>query len=637
MAVAVLDLNRAVQVAREKAQDPRAAALLDQIAARRNQKVTEMNRFAELCDRWDNLYYPNEFTTGGASHWAQYAKPGRPHVSINAYPTYVEVPAALQSVEPVENMVSPGDSPTLRALTAAVERLYFAWKEDVEFELLAHQAAIVKALYGRTAGKVYWDDENKRPGISIVDQPRNLWLGWSSTDYRKLDWVLYTYRIGADAAQEDWGVVFEQGIGSDGSKFPVVRPFGSQGQDGMLQEPARSWLTEEYLMAEVYDYWYKVPTEKTQFGRPTKFETRNAIFIGNLLVQDEAHREYGGRMPYVPLFNTYIPGVPDGRPEYYDIEQLLREKDERMTAGAQMISRTVTGQFWQLVGPEAPLSISPGLKPKADEVIAPGAGNRIEAIQPWMPEFQLEQYLNRLDRDLTDVSGLNDLLRGLAPASVLSSSKAIASLVANYETRIRMKRDLLYRWRKGMWDLARTIWAEKVGVEPVAEGLRTVKRIEVTPPNLTPRDDMEASQIAANLTNNKLWSARRAMDRVVVDDPEQEQNIIREEQTDATLNPAAVQVMAQLLALLQQLGIQQQGVDQMVQSQAQSLAAVRGLQPAQAGTQSLNAPAEQVTRRPDQLPANAQGGAEGDKALLQTQIKEGEPSNRILTQQNIAG
>jgi hypothetical protein len=33
-----------------------------------------------------------------------------------------------------------------------------------------------------------------------------------------------------------------------------------------------------------------------------------------------------------------------------------------------------------------------------------------------MPEFQLEQFLTRIDREMVDVSGLNDLLRGLAPA-----------------------------------------------------------------------------------------------------------------------------------------------------------------------------------------------------------------------------
>ena len=92
------------------------------------------------------------------------------------------------------------------------------------------------------------------------------------------------------------------------------------------------------------------------------------------------------------------------------------------------------------------------------------------------------------------------------------------------------------------------------------------------------------------------------------------------------------------MALLQQLGMQQQqmAAQQMMQQQQQSLAAVRGLQPDLAGSQSLNAPEDQQPRRPDQLSAGAPTGGGENKALLQTQIKEGEPSNRILTQQSIA-
>ena len=78
-----------------------------------------------------------------------------------------------------------------------------------------------------------------------------------------------------------------------------------------------------------------------------------------------------------------------------------------------------------------------------------------------MPEFQLEAYLSRLDRELQDISGLNDLLRGLAPAQVLSSSKAINALVANYEARITLRRRLFYQWRMDVWALVKTVWGVK--------------------------------------------------------------------------------------------------------------------------------------------------------------------------------
>ena len=224
-----------------------------------------------------------------------------------------------------------------------------------------------------------------------------------------------------------------------------------------------------------------------------------------------------------------------------------------MTSGSQLMHNIVNAQYWQLTGPEAPDQVPLGLRPKANQVIAPGAGNRIEGIQPWMPEFQLESFLARIDREMVDVSGLNDLLRGLAPAAVMSSSKAINALVANYETRISMKRDLYYRWRtRPVGDWSGAVWAAK---EPDLEGvLLGTGRLDIMSPSLTPRDDMETAQIARTLVDGKLWSAVRGMDRTGVDDPEAEQNIIRAEQTDAALNPAAVQVMAQLAQVLQSLG-----------------------------------------------------------------------------------
>ena len=148
-----------------------------------------------------------------------------------------------------------------------------------------------------------------------------------------------------------------------------------------------------------------------------RFETWNAIFIGNALIQRKKHPEYKGLLPYVPLTNTLIPGTTMGRPEFYDIEQLIREKDERFSEAAQMMSRAINGQYWQLVGPESPDVVPPSLRPTPNQVVGPGAGNRIEAISPWMPTFQIEQHLARIDRELNDVSGLNDLLRGLGPTA----------------------------------------------------------------------------------------------------------------------------------------------------------------------------------------------------------------------------
>jgi len=436
-------------------------------------------------------------------------------------------------------------------------------------------------------------------------------------------------------------------IDGEGKSYPYLLPVNAFG----------SWTSARRAMwaggsIEVLDFWYRQPKSKTPPKnnklKPVTHDTWNAIIVGNRVAQNMKFTEYEGVIPYVPLFNTYIPGVPNGRPELFDIEQLIREKDERMTQVSQLMHNVLNAQYWQLVGPESPDQVPLGLRPKPNQVVAPGAGNRIEGIQPWMPSFQAEENMSRIDREMVDVSGLNDLLRGMAPASVMSSSKAINALVANYETRISMKRDLYYKWRKDIWEMVRRVWAAK---EPDLEGILLGSgRLDITSPSLTPRDDMEQAQIARTLVDGKLWSALRGMDRTGVDDPEAEQNIIRAEQTDASLNPAAVQVMAATAVQLQSMGFanaQQAaaavggpGEEEQVPEEAgggmADMRALLGAGEGQVGSGEQPMPANEA------MPANVEGappGAgpmqEGSQVMAQTMVKGGEASNRLMFQQEI--
>ena len=298
----------------EEMGDEEAASMLREVSARMDTKRAEMSRFQDLCHRWDNLYYPDQLTEYGPDHWPEDPNlhiPGRAHVSVNAYPVYVDVPASLQSVPPIEN-IAPADprQEQNRELAAAVERVYFAWKDEVDFEMKAHKAAVTKGLYGRTAAKVWWDADAKRPDISIIDQPRNLWLGFSSTDYNRLDWCVYAYRVHPDTAMEEFGV----DIARDKSGYPFVRPAIGNNLTATRSGGMRDWLTgDDSHMVEVVDYWYKMPKGEVVIGKRTDMETCNAVMVGNKMVRSAKHPEYRGVLPFIPVFNTFIPGVPDGR------------------------------------------------------------------------------------------------------------------------------------------------------------------------------------------------------------------------------------------------------------------------------------------------------------------------------------
>ena len=281
---------------------------------------------------------------------------------------------------------------------------------------------------------------------------------------------------------------------------------------------------------------------------------------------------------------------------------------------AQMIQSIVGGQMWQLVGAEAPDEVPPNALPKPGRVATPGPGNELRAIQPFIPQFQIEAYVGRIDRELTVATGLNDLLLGLAPAQVLGSSRAIAALIANYESRLAPKRKVFYSWIKQVWEMCARIWEEKDNnVSRLIDG---EYRIEIIAPELTPRDTLELASTAINLVQNRLWSAERAMDRVGVEDPIGEKELIRDEQTDATLNPAAVATMTQVIAQMQQMQMQNQQAtqEQLMMTQQQAQNAQRTLTSPVPGDQSLNQPENQAQLPPEANAANA--AAPGEENLL---------------------
>jgi hypothetical protein len=590
-------------------------------AMNRKQMVEpEQNRMRALYRRFDHYYHPQTFTLGGADHWAEDPSArlsGRSHVSVNVHASYVQIPASLQAVTPVVNYVPTGPTMEERSQAARRERLFYAWWDANDFDLKLEEAALLKALYGNTAAKIYYDPIKKMPRVQIVDTPENLYVGYGTSDYTRVDWALYSYGQSPQSVLEDWGV--DVIPVNDGNKwFPYTSssthddPIASIYLNSYHRDPIRYQTAYDQMKIEVIDYWYKHAT--TPGKAPL---VCNAIIVGNTVVKRTEHPELEGVIPYIMLRNSMIPGSPYGKPELYDIEQLLREKDEKITAQAQMIHSVVGGQMWQLVGSDAPDEVPANAIPKPNQVATPGAGNRIESINPFIPQFQVEDFNKRIDRELAVVSGLNDLLLGLAPSSVLGSSRAIAQLMANYEARISPKRKLLYSWIQQVWEVCARVWENKD--KAIANIIEGEYQIAITPPELTPRDTIELAQTAVNLVQNRLWSAERAMDRMGVTDPEGEKEAIRDEQTDATLNPAAVQTMGSLIQMFNQMQ-QQAPPDAAAQAQAgqaSAMEAMASMNPPQGGLPMLNSPSDGAMPPEESLPQNAQGGGADIMAMLQ--------------------
>jgi hypothetical protein len=591
-------------------------AIISEAYTRKQMQEPEMARLRAQFRRHDHFYYPQTSTLGGADHWAEDPSArtaGKAHVSVNVHPAYVNIPASIQAIQPVINYVATDLSKEGRSSAARRERLFFAWAEGNEFDVRLEEACLYKCLYGHTAAKISWDNKKGIPKLQIIDTPENLYMGFGDSNSHRVDWAIYSYGLSPQAVEEDFGI--DVVPVRDGSKWwPYTTyashadPLGNLYTKEYQRQPNKINTAYDEMKITVLDYWYKVPQKA---GQPAL--VMNALIVGNTIVSQSKHPELVGELPYVVLRNSIVPGSPYGRSELFDVEQLLREKDERITAQAQMIQSIVGGQMWQLVGGDAPDEVPANAIPKPGRVATPGPGNELRAIQPFIPQFQIEDYNRRIDREIAVVTGLNDLLLGLAPSSVLGSSRAIASLVANYEQRIAPKRKLLYSWIKHVWEVSARMWEQLDG--QVSEIFQGEYRLEITPPELTPRDTLELAQTALNLVQGRIWSAERAMDRVGVEDPEGEKDLIRDEQTDATLNPAAVMTMGNLMALFQQLqaqGIQmQQMQEQQMQAQQQLAAQQESAmnayrQQGAPGGQPMMNGGEMGGLPPEMMPGNAQ-------------------------------
>jgi hypothetical protein len=655
-----LDLDRAISVS-ETYGGEYDAKILSVIASKKASLNTEMVRFQDNCDRFDNLYYANVMTRYGADHWPEDPNlkiAGKSHVSVNNHPTFVDVPAALQAVTPIENVLPSSPEPAFAPIAAEVERLYFAWKEANEAETKYHKGCVVKGLYGKTAAKVVWDEEMQLPVFEVIEQPRNLYLGYSSNDYSSLEWACYTWLVAPYQAIEEWGLDVNEVTVTDpknGEVYAlpwVTLPSYQNGPGPQRSGPDpnirsdRDWLFPASAgMLEVNDYWCRKPAAEPVFGQKTPMTVWNYVTVGNVVVQEAEYPEYGGTLPFVPLYNTFVPGVPEGRSDLFDIEQLLREKDERISSFSTMIGKSVGRQYWQAVGPEMD-QVPANLRPKPDGIITAGPGARIEPIQAPTYPFEVESYLARIDKELTEISGLNDLLRGLAPSQALSSSKAINMLVSQFETRIQLRRALFYKWREDIWNLAKTVWGNKQ--EEMAPVLALAGKLVQEPPSLNPRDDMETTQRALNLVNGRTWSLERAMDATGVEDPEAEKAIIRQERQDVGLNPEAVQAQAALMAMMQQMQMQQAAMQQQMGPQqpppgegdVEAMAAAQNRQAADGRTPegvpgaSMQGEEDQAVAPPGSSAAFAGEGQ--NSALNQTLISEGEAQNRVLLQQPLS-
>lgn len=579
------------------------------IIAEARSRVAETDAYqAALVSRYRK--YHSQYAPFDGDQWpTDGSRPGRSgkiHITSNLIKPAVNIPARLEAKLPritLKPTSTQDEAERIRAETA--EKSVVTWLEASDWHIWMHDLTRGKHLYGKGVLKVFWNSAEKRPDVSVVENPANLRVGWGSSDFRQIDWALYEYslspfqimrrwpQIGVLPAKEPNGPLQVIKVGGDHSD-----PLGQRPNNIPDLRPVYQPSDYERKQVKVWDYWYK----------DSKGKVYNCIIVGERVEAERAYHRELADIPYIVIENDHEPGSPEGISSIADLLDLQEEINRLLSMGVQLIVDNLD-PAWQVDDDSFPA----GRVPKAGEIIPAGEGKQIRAIEKPVNTFPVEQVLDRLLDQYHRVSGLSPIMFG-DPSGSQVSGRALAVMMDAYANRGDPRRDRLYAGLKELiifWSIMVERLNPKVagrGMKPIFDGLRAWT---IVGPEITPKDVIEATTNEINKVNAKIQSRRSAMDNLGIDSPEDELDLIAEELSDLQLNPAEVQLQMAVYAALQQLGLsadQLQGALNPNEQQAGQGAANIAQQQAQpALTQDQNEAGAQ--------PATAPGGAPGGGPL----------------------
>ena len=587
-------------------------------------------------------------------HWPEDValRPGKIHVTTNLCKAAVDVSSRLLSLPPritlpVTNL---GGRELKRA--EAAEALMLEWLELSGFEDWFHVQCQVGAIYGKSVLKPYWNDALDRPDVQVIENPANLRLGWGSSDYKAIDWAMYEYSLSYQEATFRWdNVSIEPSAGR--MDPPHIRVAGGDHADPLDQKDDSFWRPffrehSEYerTQVRVWDYWYK-----RRDGTVV-----NAVLLNGLIIEGPTEHSYLVDVPYIVTEYDHEPGSPEGLSIIEPIRDLQDEFNRLISHGLQHVADDVD-PAWYIAGPGADMAPA-GIVPKAGEVT--GVGDAQPGAWPKsVNTFPIEAMMSELWNQFHRLTGLPEILFGQTPGAD-TSGRAIAIQVEAAANRLEPRRRRLYQSIKELlvfWTIMTERKNPKVEVaDPesdeegatrefsVADLVKGFRRWKLIAPEITPRDNIELGQHAANMVNSKLWSRRNAMNQIGVEAPEYELNTVREEGSDLQLNPGEVQAQlavhtmaaqleaanlqnAQLKAQVAQLGQPQQSPQSVLEQANASQATLQQAQQqaAPTGFEDQNNPATPPGGAP---PPGAPAPA-GGPAQLTALSRQGEPLNQI--------
>lgn len=621
-------------------------AIEAQAVTRFNSSESYQSQLIEKYQMLHGYYYPAD-----GDQWPvdKRKRPGKVHVTANIVKAAVDVDARLQSVPPRVTIPTSTLAGNERKRAEAAEAMHIQWLEASDWENWLYVLCQTKSLYGKGVLKPFWNDRLEQPDVRVIENPANLRLGWSVSDYSKIDWAIYEYSISKQEAMMRYDISIED-VRGGAPRITVnnTLPEASDHADPLQQRHEEYWnpryreLSDyEKTQVKVWDYWWL-----DKEGTP-----QNAIMVNGKVVDGPNAHDYLADIPYIVIENDHEPGSPEGISTVEPILDIQYEFNRLLSHAMQHVADDVD-PAWYMRGPSAD-TVPPNLIPTSGKIIGAGE-NTIDLIPKGVNTFPFQEMIGELWNEFHRLTGLPEILFGQTPGAD-TSGRAIAVQVEAASNRLDPRRRRLYTGLRELlifW----TIMVEKKNPQVVVApadaetgepekkvGLKELvgdfRRFKIIAPEITPRDNAEVTMNEINKVNAKLSSLRTAMDAIGIEAPEQEIAIISQEQTNVDLNAAAVQAKVSIYPILQQMQQTQMEISQMMAAQggqppgsildpsAQAATAANGAMQAQQGAQPTSF--EDQNQPPTGAGSAPPAGAGGPGGSVTSLVRQGEPLSQV--------
>jgi hypothetical protein len=539
-------------------------------------------------DRYHHYMFPPQVGNfGSGDQWPthQILNPDKIHMTVNFIQAFARVDARIQSILPRVTIPTARMPQEQRDLAEVAEQVAITWLEDSGWDVWLGNLNLVRSVYGKGVLKPYWNKEEDRGDVYVIEQPQNLRIGWGRSDFSVMDWALYESTMSVAEARRRYPRITITEDERDPKVLNVLRLYDNTDVNATTNTIPAYRMPSEYEQKHLrhWDYWY-LDGKKVM----------NVVLLNGTVVEKPKHHPEMPAIPYIVVENDHEMGSPDGVSTIEPLIDLQVEFNRLLSHAHQHVADTVD-PAWYARGESDPGAHA---VPRAGELIYLGTDGAIEPIQTGTNTVPFLDLIRDTWNSAHRLSGLAEILFGQSSAD--TSGRANTVQIQSAANRIDQRRKTLYL---AITQLLR-FWffmAEKVdphfimadGTEGSVKALvKGFRRWVIIPPELTPRDLAELAMLHQGLVASGLSSARTAMDAIGIEAPEAEVERIKEERSDIVLRPDAVQQTVAVYPIMLQVQQQLQMLQQQVTGLAQQGGG--GMSPTAQGQQTQNVGQQQA-------------------------------------------